>query len=63
MRRLTYATAAAALAVATLGVGCTSVGGPLSAAGTAGPAIAQSGGVPVTTDAGPHRGADVAPQR
>jgi hypothetical protein len=57
MRRLTYATVAAALAVATLGAGCTSPGAAPSAAGIAGPAIAASGGVPATTDANGERSA------
>lgn len=58
MRRLTYAVTAA-LAVATLGTGCTSPGAPPGATGTAGPATAAPAGAPATTDA-PGRGAAAA---
>lgn len=59
MRRFTYAAVTAALAVATLGAGCTSPGAPPHAAGTAEPAATAHGDTPATTDAvgqGPDAG-------
>ena len=57
MHRLSYAAVAAALAVATLGAGCTSAGAPPPGSGTTGQATAAPGGAPAITDSDGQRSA------